>query len=61
MANEKKFSRETICNTPHGGVRMVASFFDKGGNPCIEADAVKTLITEYDKNDVIVFSVMGER
>ena len=53
--------REVVGKTPHGGVRMVAHFFDKKGKPCLEKNAKSTQIVEYDKNGICVFSVISRR
>ncbi len=51
--------REVIGKTPHGGVRMVAHFFDENGKPCLERNAKTIQILEYDNNDVCIFSVIS--
>lgn len=59
--NIKPYSREVVGKTPHGGVKMVAFFFDKNGNPCIEQDAAVVLIYEYDKEGNVIFSARGDK
>ena len=54
-------SREVIGKTPHGGVRMVAYFFDKKGRPCLEKNAKSTQIVEYDEKGVCIFSVISRQ
>ena len=59
--DENQFSRVTISQypLPHGGVKEVANFFDKDGNPCKEGMAHTIQILEYDENDVCVFSIIA--
>ena len=52
--------KEYISETPHGGVRMKAFFFDAYGLPCEESKAKKTQIIEYDNNGNSVFSIISE-
>lgn len=46
--------------TPHGGVKTVAYFYDKDGNPCEEGNAAKIQILEFDASDVCIFSLIAE-
>nr|DAH49780.1 MAG TPA: hypothetical protein [Caudoviricetes sp.] len=43
--------------TPHGGVKMTAYFFDDDMKPCIEKEAKHTRIIEYDKDGNRIFEV----
>lgn len=43
--------------TPHGGVKMTAYFFDENMEPCIEENAKHTRIIEFDKNNNRIFEV----
>ena len=38
---------------------MVATFFDKEGNPCDKKECVSMEISEYDENDVVIFSIIS--
>ena len=58
--DKDKCSREVICKTPHGGVKMVAYFYDKDNNRCPEGKNVSRVqILEFDENDVCVFSIIS--
>lgn len=46
--------------SPHGGVRTVVHFFDANNNPCMESDAKKFQILEYDATGVCIFSLITE-
>ena len=50
----------TEAPTPHGGVKTVVYFFDKEGEPCLEAEAAKLQILEYDASGICVFSLISE-
>lgn len=52
-----KFSRTIHGETPHGGVKTTAFFFDKDGNPCTEKKCDTMHIVEYDSNDNVVFTI----
>lgn len=43
--------------TPHGGVKMTAYFFDENMEPCIEKNAKHTRIIEFDKYNNRIFEV----
>lgn len=43
--------------TPHGGVKMTAYFFDENMEPCIEKYAKHTRIVEFDKDGNQIFEV----
>ena len=43
--------------TPHGGVKMTAYFFDENMKPCIEKNAKHTRIIEFDKYNIRIFEV----
>ena len=55
----EKFSKTYYCDTPHGGVKMTAFFFDKNGNPCTEKKCHTMQIVEYDSNDTAVFTLIS--
>ena len=56
---KQKFSKTYYYETPHGGVKMTAFFFDKNGNPCTEKKCHTMQIVEYDSNDTAVFTLIS--
>ena len=50
---------EEFGETPNGGVRTVAYFFDGKDRPCEESHAKVVQIIEYDKDDNVVFSIIS--
>lgn len=55
-----EYSAVTYGDTPHGGVKTVAYFFDASGNRCREEDAASIQILEFDNNNTCVFSLIAE-
>lgn len=45
--------------TPHGGVKMTAYFFDENMKPCIRKKAKYMKIIEYNEKGQQIFDVMG--
>ena len=47
----EKYSEEHRGRTPNDGVRAVAYYFDKSGNPTTKSKATMVRIVEFDNND----------
>ena len=54
-----KTTKTIYGETPHGGIKCVAYYFDKDRKACKPKDAKYMNIVEYDENDNRLFEVYG--